>query len=77
MNPDQLADLVIYYQSPVFLIRQDHRSLHLSAGVRGSVTHCGTVYECRESLRRAEADRFDMHVVGKGGASASPSTLTV
>ena len=55
MNPGQLTDLVIYYQSPVFLIRQDHRSPHLSAGVRGSVTHCGTIYECRGSLRRAEA----------------------
>ena len=45
MNPDQLADPADRYQSPVFVTRQDHRSPHLSAGVRECCSLRDHLYE--------------------------------
>ena len=45
MDPDRLADPAIRYQSPVFVTRQDHRSPHLSAGVRECCSLRDHLYE--------------------------------
>ena len=60
-------------------------SLESAVGITGAnpgqplnlANRCQTVCSAEEACRALMADGFDVHVVGKGGASASPSTLTV
>ena len=47
------------------------------ASLRRLANRCQTVCSAEEASGALVADRFDVHVVDKGGAGAFPSTLTV